>query len=425
MAPTGGSRPTPCRPPFELADIIREHAETLRAQQAVSPEQGRVLRDLAICRTAVLGGHLDRCLDCGQERPAYNSCRNRHCPKCQALDQARWLAGRMKTLLPIPYFHVVFTLPGELSQVVLRNRRRLFGLLFRAASETLLTLGRDPDRLGAQLGLTMVLHTWTRDLRFHPHVHALVTGGGLSLDGERWVRGNARYLFPVKVLSRLFRGKMLDGLRREHKQDELNLPEDLRSVHSFSRLMDSLYKTDWVTYAKAPFAGPRQVLAYLGRYTHRVAMSNHRILELTSDHVILRTRGQQSVTLSPRELLRRFLIHVLPYRFVRIRHYGLLASGNLKTKLLTARHLLGVTTSDAEDPSTLTEQVTADGVLAPGQDSRFQAPAASASNDWRNLLQTLTGIDLGACPACGSNAWIRLPLVTALPARAPPRKEVP
>ena len=408
MLPTGDSRPASSRPPFELADIIRDHAETLRAQQAVTPEQGKVLRALAACRTAAMGGHLDRCLDCGYERPAYNSCRNRHCPKCQAIDQARWLAGRLETLLPIPYFHVVFTLPGELSAVVQRNRRRLFGLLFRAASQTLLTLGRDPDRLGAQLGITMVLHTWTRDLRFHPHVHALVTGGGLSLDGQRWVQGDACYLFPVKVISRLFRGKMLDGLRREHQHDELDLPEDLHSAHSFSRLVDDLYNTDWVTYAKAPFAGPRQVLAYLGRYTHRVALSNHRLLELTPDHVTLRTRGQKSVTLPPPELLRRFLLHVLPPGFVRIRHYGLLASGNLKTKLVTARSLLA-------EPS---EEV-------PTPDPAPRSQADAARTNWRDILQTLTGIDTTACPICGSDAWVRLPLDNALPIRAPPRRETP
>jgi hypothetical protein len=419
--PAGGSRSAPSRPPFELADIIRDHAEALRAQQAVTPEQGKVLRDLAACRTAALGGHLDRCLDCGHERPAYNSCRNRHCPKCQALEQARWLARRMETLLPIPYFHVVFTLPGELSAMVLRNRRRLFGLLFRAASQTLLALGRDPDRLGAQLGITMVLHTWTRDQRFHPHVHALVTGGGLSLDGERWVQGNARYLFPVKVLSRLFRGKMLAGLRREHEQEELDLPEDLCSARRFSRLMSRLYKTNWVTYAKAPFAGPRQVLAYLGRYTHRVALSNHRLLELTHDHVTLRTRGQQSVTLHPQELLRRFLLHVLPSGFVRIRHYGILASGNLKTKLLTAQRLLGVATIDAGAPSTSAEQLPAKEMSTPDEAPQSQAPAAGI--DWRDLLQKLTGIDTTGCPLCGSEAWIRLPLGAALPIRAPPREE--
>lgn len=408
------SRPGLQRPRFDLGDIVRDHVDALRSEQALSPEQGKVLRALSACRTAALGGHLDRCLDCGYESPAYNSCRNRHCPKCQALDQARWLAGRMETVLPVPYFHVVFTLPGELSPVVLRNRRRLFGLLFRAASETLLTLGRDPERLGAQLGITMVLHTWTRDLRFHPHVHAIVTGGGLSLDGQQWVKGNARYLFPVKVLSRLFRGKMLAHLRREADQDPLDLPEPLRQGENFARLIDRLYKTNWVTYAKAPFAGPRQILAYLGRYTHRVALSNHRLLDVDHEQVVLRTRGEQSVTLTPVELLRRFLLHVLPTGFVRIRHYGLHASANLNTKLRTAQRLLDEESSNAQE-ALATEEPTTEETSKPEESPRSRQEEAAL--DWRTLLKDLAGIDTTRCPACGSKAWVRLPLGEA---RAPP-----
>jgi hypothetical protein len=267
----GCSRPAAGRPRFDLADLIREHADALHAQHSLNSEQAKVLRALTACRTPALGGHLDRCLDCGYERPAYNSCRNRHCPKCQALDQARWLDARMETLLPVPYFHVVFTLPSELKPIGLCNRRRLFDLLLRAASDTLLTLGHDPCRLGAQLGFTTVLHTWTRDLLFHPHVHAVVTGSGLSADGQRWVAADPNYLFPIPVLSRLFRGKMLAALRREHHRQPLDLPADLRPPDAFSDLLRRLYELPWVTYAKPPFAGPQQVFAYLGRYTHRVA----------------------------------------------------------------------------------------------------------------------------------------------------------
>lgn len=350
MHPGQCSRQAPARPHFELGDIIREHADALRAQQAVTPEQARVLRALAACRPAALGGHLDRCLDCGYQRPAYNSCRNRHCAKCQALDSARWLAARMETLLPVPYFHVVFTLPGELAPVVLRNRRRLFDLLFRAAAETLLALGRDPHRLGAQLGVTMVLHTWTRDLRFHPHLHAVVTAGGLSPDGQRWLAADPDYLFPVRVLSRLFRGKMLALVRQQHQRQPLDLPAELCGGDAFSARMSLLYEAEWVTYAKPPFAGPEQVLAYLGRYTHRVALSNHRLLAVTHDTITLRTRAEGFITLTPVELLRRFLLHLLPHGFVRIRHYGLLAASNLATRLAAARHILdGASHGDHND----------------------------------------------------------------------------
>ena len=412
------------RAPFELADIIREHAQALGAQQTLSPEQGKVLRALAACRTAALGGHLDRCLDCGHERPAYNSCRNRHCPKCQALEQARWLAGRMRTLLPIAYFHVVFTLPGELSAVVLRNRRRLYNLLFRAASQTLLTLGRDPRWIGAQLGITMVLHTWTRDLRFHPHVHAIVTGGGLALDARRWVHGKARFLFPVKVLSKLFRGKMLAALGREHREDALDLPRELATAQGFSHLIRRLYAKDWVTYAKAPFAGPQQILAYLGRYTHRVALSNPRLLEVTHGRVRLRTRGQHSVTLSPVELLRRFLLHVLPHRFVRIRHYGLHASSNLKTKLLAAQQLLGLAIPQAPAEVDAAEPLPRETTSTPQETTSTPQELKPEKDSWRHLLKDLTGVDTAVCPAWGSPHWVRLPLETDRPSRAPPKGQM-
>jgi hypothetical protein len=301
--------------------------------------------------------------------------------------------------------------------LVLRNRRRLFDHLFHAASDTLLTLGRDPQRLGAELGVTMVLHTWTRDLRFHPHAHAVVTGGGLSPDSRRWVEGDPKYLFPVRVLSSLFRGKMLALLRRDHDRGHLDLPEDLRPATSFASLIKRLYETNWVTYAKPPFAGPRQVLTYLGRYTHRVALSNHRLLEVTSNTVTLRTRGQESVTLTPVELLRRFLLHVLPHRFVKIRHYGLIASSNLPTRLAAAQRILGEPVTHGED---ITPGNEAEQPQEPAPDA--PAPRAPAGEDWRSLLETLTGIDTTSCPACGSKAWVRQPLGAALPPRAPPRR---
>ncbi len=306
---------------------------------------------ICACRTAQLGGHLDVCLDCGYKRPAYNSCRNRHCPKCQALDQHRCLERRLERILPVAYFHVVFTLPCELAPLGLRNRRIVYEMLFRAASETLLTLGKDPERLGALLGITMVLHTWTRDLRFHPHTHAIVTGGGLSLDGQRWLSTGGKYLFPVKLLGRLYRGKFLHHLARAHQDGQLDLPAELAEDGGFDRLLEKLYAKDWIVYAKRPFAGPQQVFSYLGRYTHRVALSNHRILDVKDKTITLATRHKKTMMLSPEELIRRFLLHVLPRRFQKIRHYGLMASANVHSRLERARALLESTATASHAPT--------------------------------------------------------------------------
>jgi len=300
----------------------------------------------------------------------------------------------------VAYFHVVFTLPGELASVARRNRRLVYEMLFRAASETLLTLGKDPERLGALLGLTMVLHTWTRDLRFHPHVHAIVTGGGLSLDSQRWLSTGGKYLFPVKLLGRLYRGKFLHRLARAHKDGQLDLPEELAEDGGFDRLLDKLYAKDWVVYAKRPFAGPEQVFSYLGRYTHRVALSNHRILDVTDKAITLSTRHKKTVTLSPEELIRRFLLHVLPRRFVKIRHYGLMASANVHSRLETARALLEP--ADTRTPAQTVHPIPAE-------------PEAT-----HDLMQRLTGIDLAVCPACQGQRLQRFPLPTPAQARPPP-----
>ena len=249
MHPEDGCVPGPVgrsagRPRFDLGEIFREHSESFRARNTLSPEQAKVLRAICACRTAALGGHVDVCLDCGYQRPAYNSCRNRHCPKCQALDQHRWIEQRLERILPVPCFHVVFTLPGELAVLGLRNRRLVYDLLFRAASETLLTLGKDEKRLGVLLGITMVLHTWTRDLRFHPHVHCLVTDGGLSLDGKEWRSGGGKYLFPYKVLRKLFRGKLMHHLACARAGGRLDLPSHLVEDGSFDHFLGNLYAKD-------------------------------------------------------------------------------------------------------------------------------------------------------------------------------------
>jgi len=289
-------------PALELADIVRDHGEDFVRAHVLTPEQHAVLRDIARCRTAALGGHVDVCLACGYERPSYNSCRNRHCPKCQSLAQARWIEGRMQRVLPTHAFHVVFTLPSDLRSIALENRQKVFNVLFASAAEALLELGRDPKWLGAELGITTVLHTWTRDLRFHPHVHCVVTGGGLSRDGERWVATRPGFLLPVRVLGALFRGKFLARLARLHDDGELRLAGPAASLADparFTGLKDKLYRTRWVVYAKRPFGGPEQVFRYLGRYTHRVAISNRRLVSRDARGVTLRTHGEDTVTLAP------------------------------------------------------------------------------------------------------------------------------
>ena len=392
------------QPRYEVGDIFREHGKAYRASHVLTPEQHRVMRDIETCRTAELGGHMDKCVDCGHKRPSYNSCRNRHCPKCQSLDQAKWLEGRKRHILPVYYFHVVFTLPGELRALALWNRREVFNILFGAASQTLLALGRDPKRLGAHIGFTAVLHTWTRDLRFHPHVHCIVTGGGLSLDETSWLDTGPKHLLPVNVMGRLFRGKFLHALQQAYEKGLLDLPDDLALPSAFARLRRQLFDKDWVVYAKRPFAGPEQVYTYLGRYTHRVGISNYRLIEVTDTAVTIATRRKQTATMGPEEFIRRFLLHLLAKRFVKIRHYGLMASSNVNTRLALARRLLA-------------------------EQGRVFNRAYEPIDDWRALFERLTGIDLRICPACGSKRLVRSPMVASVAgsqtaARAPPPAEV-
>ncbi|MBI3146239.1 MAG: IS91 family transposase [Pseudogulbenkiania sp.] len=376
--------------------MARAHGEAFKRQHALSEAQRKVLRAIAACRTPVLGGRVDVCAKCGDERPVFHSCRNRHCPACQSLTQARWIEGRMARLLPTDYFHVVFTVPDDLlAPLAMRNRALFFDVLFAAGSKTLLALGNDGKRLGALVGLTAVLHTWTRDLRFHPHLHCIVTGGGLSADG-RWRATKRDYLFPVSVLSALFRGKVLAALDEAYRAGVL----DLRGVAGFGggeladdaawrRLKRKLYRTKWVSYAKPPFAGPESVYQYLGRYTHRVGLSNHRLLSATEELVTFRTRGEETTTLHPHEFLRRFLQHVLPNGFVKLRHYGLLAPGNVNTKLVAARAVLEAKRSL---PAVMTEPVIA---------------TAVAATTWADLLQRLAGVDVTHCAKCGGTIYSR------------------
>lgn len=394
--------PAPSR--FEVADIVRRHGASFRREHVLTPDQHEVLNAIERCRTALLGGHVEVCLDCDERRISYNSCRNRHCPKCQALQQARWIARRTERLLPVSYFHVVFTLPSELRRITQLNRRIVFDMLFKSAAETLLELGRDPERLGGLLGVTAVLHTWSRELWFHPHLHCIVTGGGLSLDGERWVApAKQDYLLPVHVLGELFRGKMLDALKTAHRSGKLDLRdgEDNADPEYFSRVVSALYRKKWVVYAKRPFGGPQQVLRYLGRYTHRVGLSNGRIRSVTDDEVTFATKTGKTVTVSPHEFLRRLLQHVLPKRFVKIRHYGLLAPCHATTTLEVARERL-----KSEEDSFVS--------YAPSQSDE----PANAAVPWQVLLHMLTGIDLNRCSACGSANLSKRALDTK--PRAPP-----
>ena len=343
------------RPLLEVADVIRSHGEAFLQKYGshLTAAQKKALRDLAVCRTAALGGHVERCLDCGHERPAYNSCRNRHCPKCQALSRARWLERESGYLLPVEYHHVVFTLPKELAELALSNALAMYNLLMQSAAETLREVAANPQRLGAQVGVLMVLPTWGQNLHHHPHVHCVVTGGGLSCNarGEvdaspRWVSCRPGFFLPVRVLSRVYRGKFLAGLRALHTAGKLTLPGALAEPTAFTAWLSPWYAKDWVVYAKPPFGGPEQVLKCLARYTHRVALSNHRLVKLEEGRVTFRyrdyadSRKEKLLTLSAEEFLRRFVQHVLPKGFMKIRHYGLLSSRHREARLHLSRRLL-------------------------------------------------------------------------------------
>ena len=337
------------------------------------------------------------CLACGVATPAYNSCRNRHCPKCQALAQARWVAARTARILPTHYFHVVFTLPAELRALAQANPHAMFDMLFACASETLLELGGDARWLGAQLGVTAVLHTWTRELGFHPHLHCIVTGGGLTPDGSAWRSTRRNFLLPVRVMGALFRGKLLSRLRRHQQRGRLDLGS--LSPAQLVCVLDRLQRARWIVYAKRPFGGAEHVVRYLGRYTHRTGISNQRLVSLERDLVTFRTKDGKSLALPATEFLARFVSHVLPAGFVRIRHYGLMAPSNVTGRLKLARQrLLAARRRIASD-------------LAPDAD-----PLETLA--WRELLMRLTGIDLQRCATCGALAVVRRPL-TEQP-RAPP-----
>jgi hypothetical protein len=349
------------KPKLEVADIFRRHGDAWRTANVghVSLTQRRVMTAIEICRTAALGGHVERCEDCAHTRIAYNSCRNRHCPKCQWRAAERWLAAREADLLPAPYFHVVFTLPAEVGAIAYQNKAAVYGLLFKTAARTLTTIAADPKHLGAEIGLTAVLHTWGQNLDHHPHVHCIVPGGGISPDGERWISCRPGFFLPVRVLSRLFRRLFLDGLIALFDSGQLQFFNDLAAYSdraAFVSRLAPLRNREWVVFAKRPFAGPEQVLAYLARYTHRVAIGNGRLIKLADEHVSFRWKDyreagrtkSKAMTLTAGEFIRRFLLHVLPDGFNRIRHYGLFANGHRADKLALCRRLLNAPRGDIE-----------------------------------------------------------------------------
>jgi hypothetical protein len=340
----------------DLADVVRRFSPLM---SELPGEQRRVLSDIAACRTAALGGHMETCDQCGHQRPAYNSCRNRHCPRCQASACATWLDEQAADLLPVPYFHVVFTLPDGFNALALGNKRVVYGLLFKAVARTLLQVAADPKHLGARIGFLAVLHTWGQNLSLHPHLHCVIPGGGLSLDGSQWVGCRQGFFLPVRVLSRVFRGKFIGLLRKAFHAGTLRgLPDGA----ALEALLDSAVATDWVVYAKPPFGGPEQVLKYLARYTHRIAISNRRILAMDDRTVTFEykdyARGNQRrpMTLPGTEFLRRFLMHVVPRGFMRIRHFGLLANRTRADKLERCRRLLGVTQSNEAESANHTDE---------------------------------------------------------------------
>lgn len=377
------------RPALELADIFRRHGAAYRAAHRLRRPQLRVMRAIEVCRTAALGGHVEQCSQCSHIRIAYNSCRNRHCPKCQNTERARWLQRRTAELLPVEYFHVVFTLPAEVAAIAFYNQELVYGMLFRIAAQTLLTIARDPQHLGAEIGFFAILHTWGQNLLFHPHLHCVVPGGGLGPDGQSWIACRPGFFLPVRVLSRLFRRLFLEALQQAYDTGKLQFCGELESLQDparFAAYLAPLGQAEWVVYAKPPFGGPLQVLAYLGRYTHRVAISNQRLLAHQQNTVTFqwkdyRHSGREKsrmMTLAADEFIRRFLIHTLPDRFPRIRHFGFLANRHRRQKLARCRELL---------IHPITELL----------------PEAAVCNPLRTLLDRAP--ELG-CPLCGAGVVV-------------------
>ena len=389
------------RPQFEVADIFRRYGAAYRLQHgaSLSVAQRRVMTAIEVCRTAVLGGHLEQCDRCGHERNAYNSCANRHCPKCQSLARAEWLENRRTELLNTQYFHVVFTVPEQIARIAYQNKKVVYGILFHTTAETLRTIAADPKHLGAEIGFFAVLHSWGSNLLHHPHLHCVVAGGGLSPDGTQWISCRPRFFLPVRVLSRLFRRLFLEYLIKAFDTGKLQFfssLEPLRERRAFLRHLAPTRATKWVVYAKRPFAGPEQVLDYVGRYTHRVAISNNRLLDIDHGTITFRFKdyrhdGQQkTMTLDAEEFIRRFLLHVLPDGFQRIRYYGFLGNRYREEKLARCRQLLGMPACP---------------------------PTSEESQDYRDRYEELTGCSLRECPVCHQGCMVTIAILLPSPER--------
>jgi hypothetical protein len=390
------------RPKLEVADVFRRYGEAYRQEHGASlcTAQRRVMTAIEVCRTAVLGGHLEQCDHCCHQRNAYNSCSDRHCPKCQSFARFKWLEDRQAELLNTQYFHVVFTLPQQIAAIAYQNKRELYGILFRATAQTLLTIAADPKHLGVELGFFAVLHTWGSNLLHHPHLHCVVPGGGLSPDGSQWICCQAGFFLPVRVLSRLFRRLFLEYLVKAFDAAKLQFFSSLESLRDRSSFLDylaPLREAEWVVYAKKPFAGPEQVLDYVGRYTHRVAISNNRLLDIEEDQVTFRYKDyrhdaqQKTMTVEAEEFIRRFLLHVLPEGFQRIRYYGFLANRYREEKLTRCRELLDM---PAPEP-----------------------PAFEGAKDYRERYQELIGPSFGECPACHQGRMLVIEILPRSPHR--------
>jgi len=369
---------------IEIQDIFNQFGDEYRRNHKLPLHILKAMIAIEACRTAELGGHVDECDECGHVRISYNSCRNRHCPKCQTLAKERWLEKRKEDLLPVGYFHVVFTIPQELNYITLTNQKEMYSILFNSVSETLLELSRDEKYLGAEIGFMSILHTWGQNLMNHPHMHCIIPSGGLTFDGNRWVNSKKDFFIPVKVLSRKFRGKFLFYLKKAYYSNALKCNpgiEELTEEHIFQSFIDKLYKKEWIVYCKPPFGSAEYVLEYLGRYTHKVAISNHRIVNLENGYVTFKWRDykdhnkEKFMTLTVEEFIRRFFMHVLPRKFVKIRHYGILSNRNRSTKLQKCKELTGA-------------------VQSKKQNSEVKLNASE-------LLLKLTGIDINICSCCG------------------------
>ena len=389
---------------IEVSDIFRRYGPGYRETHGkeMPLRHHRVMKAIEICRTAELGGHVEECDECGAPKISYNSCRNRHCPKCQCLDKERWLEARKRDILLTHYFHVVFTIPEDLRPIALRNQKVVYSLLFLSASETMKELARDPKHLGAEIGFIALLHTWTQTLLDHPHIHCIMPGDGLSPDRRRWISTRKDFFIPVKVLSRKFRGKFLHYLKKAYNNGELTFPGAIRALEvrpAFERFLTGLYAQEWVVYCKPPFKRPEDVIDYMGRYTHRVAISNDRIVDIHSGQVTFKYRDRANkgaikyMTLDAFEFIRRFLLHVLPDGFMKVRHYGLLSNRNRKTKLQLCKTLIGV---------------------------QFKEADSGEIESWEDLLLRLTGIDPRICPTYGKGRLVLREKLRPRMLRSPP-----